>query len=67
MEGRSKWAVRPFKCAEADRPVELLIEWRIEKAKKILHGICCNHPGLADYSGKECRWGCVPKLSGKKK
>jgi hypothetical protein len=67
MEGKSQWTVRPLKCPEEDRPVELLIEWKIEKGKKILQSVSCSHPGLADYGGRECRWGCAQKLSGRKK
>ena len=54
MGEKSQWAVRPLKCPEEDRPVDLLVEWKIQKGKKVLQSVCCNHPGLADYSGKEC-------------
>jgi hypothetical protein len=67
MAGKSRWSVRARKCPEGDRPVDLLVEWKIEKGKKILQSVCCNHPGLADYGGRECGWGCLPKLSGRKK
>ena len=67
MAEKSHWAVRPLKCPEEERTVDLLVEWKIEKGKKVLHSVCCNHPGLADYGGKECRWGCIQRLSGRKK
>ena len=67
MAGKSQWAVRPLKCPEEDRAVDLLVEWKIEKGKKSLHSICCNHPDLTVYGGKECRWACIQKLSGRKK
>ena len=34
MGGKSQWAVRPLKCPEEDRTVDLLVEWKIEKGKK---------------------------------
>ena len=67
MAGKSQWGVRTLKCPEENRAVDLLVEWKIEKGKKILNSVCCNHPTLTDYSGKECRWGCIQKLSGRKK
>ena len=67
MEDKSRWVVRTRKCPEGGRAIDLLVEWRIEKGKKILHSVSCNHPGLAEFGGKECRWGCVQRLPGGKK
>ncbi len=67
MEDKSKWAIRSMKCPEEKLTVDLLVEWKVKKGKKVLQSICCNHPGLADYGGKECQWVCMQKVSGKKK
>ncbi len=67
MADKSQWAIRPMKCPGQDLTVDLLVEWRVKKGKKVLQSVCCNHPALLDYSGKDCEWVCFKKLSGRKK
>jgi hypothetical protein len=67
MGSKSHWAIRSLKCPEEDLTVDLLVEWKVEKGKKILQSLCCNQPELTFYSGKECQWICLQKLSSKKK
>jgi hypothetical protein len=67
MGRKSQWAIRSLKCPEEDLTVDLLVEWKVEKGKRILQSVCCNHPELVDYSGKECQWVCLQKLANKKK
>jgi hypothetical protein len=67
MGDQSQWGIRSLKCPEEDLTVDLLVEWKVEKGKKILQSVCCNHPELIGYSGKECRWVCLQKLSHNKK
>lgn len=67
MGPKSRWAVRVCRCPEENRPVDLLVEWKIEKGKKTPQSVSCNHPGLADLGGRDCAWRCVEKLSGRKK
>ena len=67
MKQASKWNVRGMKCPEGKGRAELLLEWKVEKGRKILCSVSCDHPQLADYSGIDCRWCCLEKISGKKK
>jgi hypothetical protein len=67
MGNKSQWAVRSMKCPEEEQTVDLLVEWKVERGKRILQSVSCNHPALSDYSGKECQWVCLPRLSGGKK
>jgi hypothetical protein len=39
----------------------------VEKGKKVLNSISCDSPRLLDYSGEDCQWLCLEKISGKKK
>jgi hypothetical protein len=55
-----------MKCPEGRGKTELLLEWKIEKGRKILQSISCDNPQLADYSGAECQWCCFEKISAKK-
>jgi hypothetical protein len=66
MEPTSKWSVRQMKCPEGRGRAGLLVEWKVEKGKKILRSVSCDNPQLADYSRVECRWCCLEKISGKK-
>jgi hypothetical protein len=66
MKQISKWNTRQMKCPEGRGKTELLLEWKIEKGKKILQSISCDNPQLADYSGVECQWCCFEKVSRKK-
>jgi hypothetical protein len=66
MKQESKWNVRQMKCPEGRGKAELLLEWQVEKGRKTLCSLSCNSPQLAHYSGIDCRWGCMEKISGKK-
>ncbi len=66
MQEKSRWVVRRVQCPGEKGKADLLMEWRIQKGKKILHSIHCDHPRLADYSGKDCQWLCWPKLGRRK-
>jgi hypothetical protein len=67
MKQASKWSVRRMQCPEADCKTELLLEWKTEKGRKVLHSISCDHPRLLDYSGSDCQWHCLNKITAKKK
>ena len=67
MKPDSKWSVRKMVCPEAVGKAELLLEWRVEKGRKVLHSISCDNPRLMDYSGTDCQWHCRKKIAGKKK
>jgi hypothetical protein len=67
MKQISKWNARQMKCPEGKGQAELLLEWKVEKGKKILCSVSCDNPQLADYSGVECRWCCLEKLSSQKR
>lgn len=67
MGSKSQWAIRSLKCPEKDLTVDLLVEWKVERGKKTLQSLCCNHTELAFFSGKECQWVCLQKFSSKKK
>jgi len=67
MKQISKWNVRMMKCPEGKGRAELLLEWKVERGKKILRSISCDNSQLADYSGVDCRWCCLEKISGRKK
>jgi len=66
MKQTSKWNVRQMKCPEGKGKAELLLERRVEKGRKVLRSISCDNPRLADYSGVDCRWCCLEKISAKK-
>ena len=66
MKQAAKWNVRQMTCPEGKGKTGLLLEWKVEKGKKILHSVSCDNPQLADYSGVECRWCCLEKISGRK-
>ena len=67
MKETSKWSIRKMECPEVKCRSELLLEWKVEKGKKVLNSISCDNPRLLDYSGKDCQWLCMEKISGKKK
>ncbi len=67
MKETSKWSIREMECPEVKCKTELLIEWKVEKGKKVLNSISCDNPRLLDYSGEDCHWLCLEKISGKKK
>ena len=56
-----------MQCPEGKGKRGLLLEWRVEKGKKILHSASCDHPQLTRYGGTDCRWLCLEKISGPKK
>jgi hypothetical protein len=67
MKEKSQWVVRKVVCPEcACGDADLLIEWKVEKGKKVLHSIHCDNPEMSAYSGKECQWVCMEKLSPQK-
>ena len=67
MDKPSHWVIRSMKCPGEDRTVDLLVEWKVEKGKKILQSVSCNDPGLVAYSGKDCEWLCLGKISGRER
>ena len=67
MSEKSKWTIREMKCPEEKGKAELLIEWKVEKGKKVLHSISCDHPQLMDYSGMDCQWLCMKRIAAKKR
>jgi hypothetical protein len=67
MKQTSKWSIRQMECPEVKCQTELLLEWKVEKGKKVLNSISCDSPRLLDYSGEDCQWLCLEKISGKKK
>ncbi len=66
MAEKSKWAVRHMECPEEKGKASLLIEWKVQKGKKVLQSVSCNHPQLIEYSGMDCQWLCIKKISPKK-
>lgn len=66
MLEKSTWVVRSMPCPEEKRRTELLLEWKVQKGRKVLHSVSCNCPQLVDYSGADCQWLCVEKISRKK-
>ncbi len=67
MKQTAQWSVRRMECPECDAHAELLIEWKVEKGKKVLQSIHCDSVRLSDYSGADCQWFCLEKISGGKK
>jgi hypothetical protein len=63
MQESRRWSIRRIKCPDEKGVTELLIEWKVQKGKKILQSISCSHPELAYYSGKDCQWPCLKKIS----
>jgi hypothetical protein len=67
MKQPSKWNLRSMQCPEGEGKTELLLEWKVEKGKKVLCSVSCNNPRLTHYSGTDCKWICLEKISGAKK
>jgi hypothetical protein len=63
MKGRSRWVTRNIKCPEGKGMASLVLEWKTDRGKDVLHSISCDHPQLMDYSGEDCRWQCLERLS----
>jgi hypothetical protein len=66
MKQASNWSVRQRKCPEGRGEAALLLEWKVQKGRKILHSVSCDNPQLANYSGTDCQWRCMEKISDKK-
>lgn len=67
MKQTTQWSIRKMRCSEENCTTELLLEWKVEKGRKVLHSISCDNPRLLDYSGADCHWHCLEKISGGKK
>jgi hypothetical protein len=67
MAEKSQWVLRHMKCPGEKGKAELLLEWKVQRGRKVLHSISCNNPQLMDYSGADCQWHCLQKISPKKK
>ncbi len=67
MKQKSQWSVRRLACPEGSSRRELLIEWTVEKGKKVLRSVSCDSSELSHYSGSDCKWVCIEKMSGAKK
>ena len=67
MKQTSQWSIRKRQCPEGRGKTDLLLEWKAEKGRKVLHSICCDNPQLTYYSGMDCQWGCLEIISGRKK
>ncbi len=66
MAEKSKWVVRSMHCPGEKKDSELLIEWRVQKGKNVLQSVSCNCSQLIAYSGTDCKWGCLEKISRKR-
>ena len=62
MAGKSGRVIRHMECPEGRGKALLLVEWRVERGKKVLHSLNCNNPLLMDYSGQDCQWLCWDKV-----
>jgi len=67
MNEKSRWAIRKMRCPEEKGETEILVEWKVQKGKKVLQSVSCGHPQLMDYSGADCGWLCLKKISPKKR
>jgi hypothetical protein len=65
MAEKTKWVVRTMDCGGKEK-ADLLIEWRVQRGKNVLHSVTCNCSQLIDYSGTDCDWHCVEKISRKR-
>jgi hypothetical protein len=63
MADKSGRVIRQMECPEGRGKASLLVEWRVERGKKILHSVSCNDSLLMDYSGRDCQWLCWEKIS----
>ena len=67
MRQTSQWSTRKMKCPEGRGEAELLLEWKVERGRKVLRSASCDDPQLTGYSGTDCKWLCLEKISGGKK
>ncbi len=66
MAEKSKWVVRSVQCSGETKTAELLIEWKVQKGKNVLHSVSCNCQQLMDYGGEDCDWKCLERITRKK-
>ncbi len=67
MRQTSRWSIRRLQCPEGKGKAGLLIEWGLEKGKKTVKSVSCDNPELHHFSGADCKWFCLEKISGRKK
>jgi hypothetical protein len=63
MAQKSRWVVRRMACPEERGESRVLLEYQVERGKKVLKSISCDHPMLKHYSGEDCQWLCLEKIS----
>jgi hypothetical protein len=63
MGEKSRWVLRRMSCPEERGESRVLLEWQVEKGKKVLKSVTCTHPELVHYSGRDCQWRCLESLS----
>lgn len=63
MEKKSNWVIRHIKCPEDKGKAALLIEWKVERGRKVLNSLSCDNPRLMNYSDEDCHWLCLEKIS----
>ena len=63
MEGKSRWVTREMKCPEASETCSVLLEWQAHKGRRILRSLTCSSPRMTHYSGEDCEWRCLERLS----
>ena len=59
-------SIRKVKCPEDRGIAQLLLEWKIDRGRKVLGSVTCDNFELADYSGSDCQWLCWAKIAGGK-
>lgn len=59
-------SIRKVKCPEDRGIAQLLLEWKIDRGRKVLCSVTCDNFELADYSGSDCQWLCWAKIAGGK-
>ena len=67
MGEKGRRVIRQMECPEGRGKTSVLVEWRIDKGKKVLNSVSCNNPLLMDYSGQDCQWLCWERISREKK
>jgi len=48
---KSRRVIRLIECPERKGKTSLLVEWHVDRGKKVLQSIDCDNPQLMDYSG----------------
>jgi hypothetical protein len=66
MAEKTKWVVRTMNCPGEKKQADLLIEWKVQKGKNVLQSVTCNCSQLIHYSGANCQWDCLDKISRKR-